>query len=251
MSAVVNSGALDVRCPNCRSGMGRLSFTAHNAASVNIDVCWPCHMIWFDGYESTSLSSDSVVDFFKRIHEAQATGGSANRNIIGLKLGCPRCSSALKHTNDLQKHGRFAYHRCVQGHGRASSFTQFLQEKNFIRSLNPVEIKSLSAKVKQIRCSSCGGPINLEKDTACSHCGSAISVLDHDAVEKALENYHAKAQRKNIDGLAQPEVADAILRPSRPRMSEPYVYEAPAKGGGGMADLVEVGIGILIASIFS
>jgi Zn-finger nucleic acid-binding protein len=94
MSAVVNRGALDVRCPNCRSGMGRLSFTAHNSAAVDIDVCWPCHMIWFDGYESTSLSSDSVVDFFKRIHEAQSAGGSANRNIISLKLGCPRCSSA-------------------------------------------------------------------------------------------------------------------------------------------------------------
>jgi hypothetical protein len=142
-------------------------------------------------------------------------------------------------------------HRCVQGHGRASSFTQFLQEKNFIRSLNAVEIKSLSAKVKQIRCSSCGGPIDLEKDTACSHCGSAISVLDHDAVEKALESYRAKGQRTDAGGVAQTDVADAILRPSRPRKSEPYVYEAPASGGGPMADLVEVGIGILIASIFS
>jgi DNA-directed RNA polymerase subunit RPC12/RpoP len=233
--------------------MGRLSFSAHTGVAVDIDVCWPCHMIWFDGYESTSLSSNSVVEFFKRIHEAQTAGASANRNLISRNLSCPRCSSGLKHTNDLQRHGRFAYHRCVQGHGRASSFTQFLQEKNFIRSLNPVEIKSLSVKVKQIRCSSCGGPIDLEKDTACSHCGSAISVLDHDAVEKALESYQARAQRKNIDGLPQTELADAILRPSRPprpRKSEPYVYEAPAMGGAGMADLVEVGIGILIASIF-
>jgi hypothetical protein len=40
------------------------------------------------------------------------------------------------------------------------------------------------------------------------------------------------------------------MRPPRPRKSKPYVYELPATGGGGMADLVEVGIGILIASIF-
>ncbi len=249
-----------MHCPNCRGAMAPLKLVNHTGTPLEIDVCWPCHMIWFDGYESMALSPNSVVELFRKIHEAQKNNESGARNLISKKLSCGVCSGKLEHTHDLQLHGRFAYHRCGHGHGRASTFTQFLQEKNFVRSLKPWEVRTLSAKVKQIRCSSCGGPIDLEKDTACSHCGSAISVLDHDAVEKALLNYQRTAQQpdfsRNPTGYSLPGESQtgsrtaSTPRPTPPSHIEDYVNSRSANDGV-LRDLVEVGIGVLIASIFS
>ena len=202
-----------MNCPNCRAGMEALVLESHIGVPLTIDACWPCHLLWFDHLESAALSARSIIELFKKIHATQAGksgttvttvtpdsgaypeqggGATTTRNTIGNNLKCPTCTTTLKLTSDIQRNGRFSYHRCQQSHGRATSFTQFLREKNFIRSLNPVEIKSLAVNIKQIRCSSCGGSIHLENDVSCSHCGSAISVLDHNAVEKALEALRAK-----------------------------------------------------------
>ena len=138
---------------------------------VTIDACWPCHVIWFDHFESTSLSPGSVIELFKRIHAVRDVA----RTLVRMQTQCPVCSTPLQNTSDIGKGGRFSYSRCGNCHGRLIAFTQFLREKNFIRSLQPNEIAALSIKVKQIRCSSCGGPINLEDDKACTHCGAAIT----------------------------------------------------------------------------
>ena len=177
-----------MHCPNCNDAMESVAHTSHMGTRVEIDVCGPCHVIWFDSMESASLSPGSVIELFKRIHAAR--GGA--RNTIKTVIGCPLCATTLNSVTDLAKGGRFTYLRCVSGHGRLTSYVQFLREKNFIRSLQPHEIAALSVKIKQIRCSSCGGPISLESDKACTHCGAAISVLDEAAVEKALVALKAK-----------------------------------------------------------
>jgi DNA-directed RNA polymerase subunit RPC12/RpoP len=210
-------------------------------------------MIWFDQYESSALSTESVIELFKQIHKAQKRK-DVTRTLVSNHMRCPSCASALKLTNDLQKSGRFTYHRCANGHGRASSFTQFLQEKHFIRTLTRKEIKTLAVKSKQIRCSSCGASVNLEKDTACTYCGSAISVLDNDAVEKALSSL-AEKQREKPSAEA---IADALLNtpsptPARGRERPPDTTSSSLLGilrspvdDGALADLVDLGIGIVI-----
>jgi len=198
-------------CPSCRSKMDALALESHLGAVVAIDACWPCQLIWFDHLESSSLSAASVIELFKRIHEAQSAPVEAahSRNTVSNNMSCPTCTTALKLTNDIQKNGRFSYHRCHQGHGRATSFTQFLREKNFIRSLNPHEIKKLSVSIKQIRCSSCGASVDLTHDTSCTHCGSAIAVLDHDAVEKALSALQTQ-QAKQLGTTAEQRATLAV-----------------------------------------
>ncbi|MEO8384677.1 MAG: hypothetical protein ABI583_05510, partial [Betaproteobacteria bacterium] len=119
------------------------------------------------------------------------------------------------------------------------------------------EISALSVKVKQIRCSSCGGPINLEKDSACVHCGAAISVLDEVAVEKALVALQAKEmQRKSFDPS---RLGDAIMateanaRRTRALQSLQQVnhnqnaWLGNISTSNGLADLVESGIGAALA----
>jgi Zn-finger nucleic acid-binding protein len=248
-------------CPSCRNEMDVLTFQSHLGTAVSIDACWPCHLIWFDHLESTSLSATSIIELFKRIHEAQSSAANAARNTVSMNMSCPSCTTKLALTNDIQKNGRFSYHRCQQGHGRATSFTQFLREKNFIRSLNAHEIKKLSVTIKQIRCSSCGGSIDLTHDTSCSHCGSAISVLDHDAVEKALVALQAQQAKQLGATTAQQEQLSAAL--ARIRETPAYIdrSQTPMPGSldwlvaggvligaaGTSSDLVDLGIGALAA----
>ncbi len=234
-----------------------VELASHIGTPIEIDVCLPCHVIWFDNMESTSLSPGSVIEMFKRIHAARDDG----RNLLKMVVDCPRCATSLKNTTDLAKGGHFSYSRCANGHGRLISFTQFLREKNFIRSLQPFEISALSIKVKQIRCSSCGGPISLETDKACTHCGSAISVLDEAAVEKALAALHAKeVQRTTPDpALMNESLLSAEASAHRARLLQGVPHKQPGpldwlsttSSSSGLADLVELGIGAALSALLS
>ena len=226
--------------------MEAVSLQTHIGLPVVIDVCWPCHLIWFDHQESTSLSPGSVIDLFKRIHAAR----EAARNLVGMQVACPVCASNLNSTSDLAQGGRFSYHRCPNGHGRLIAFTQFLREKNFIRSLQAHEIKALSVTVKQVRCSSCGAPINIENDPACTHCGAPVAVLDEAAVEKALGALHAReVQRTAWDPARMNDVLTASQSGVRGRQtavsgkSMHDIWVDNVNRSSGLVDLVEIGIG--------
>ena len=41
-----------MRCSNCNSAMERVTLASHMGTPVEIDVCWPCRVIWFDNLES-------------------------------------------------------------------------------------------------------------------------------------------------------------------------------------------------------
>lgn len=239
-----------MHCPSCSGAMEGVALASHSGAVVEVDVCGPCHVIWFDHMESTSLSPGSVIELFKRIHAARDSG----RNPLKIMVACPHCKSSLNSTTDLAKGGRFSYSRCANGHGRLISFSQFLREKNFVRSLQPHEISALSVKVKQIRCSSCGGPINLETDKACTHCGAAISVLDEAAVEKALLSLQAKeVQRTTVDparmseALLAPDTAARRARIHKGLQHSPTDWLNEPRSTDKLTDLVEVGIGAVLA----
>jgi hypothetical protein len=248
-------------CPSCRSAMEALPVESGLGIRLQIDACWACHLFWFDKNESASLSANAVIDLFRRIHEAEMRPAQS-RKILSTYLRCPTCTSGLKLTNDMQRGGRFTYHRCASDHGRASTFTQFLREKNFIRSLSQMEIQSLSATVKQIRCSSCGAPIHLEKDNACGHCGAAIAVLDGKAVEKALDAWSARQkQPPSAERLGDAVIASwetgrppakssgtPPLTPSRNRKLADVLNAPPAASNN--ADLISIGIGVLVDAIF-
>ncbi len=214
---------------------------SHIGTPVEIDVCWPCNMIWFDHLESTSLSAQSVMDFFRRIHNHRAD----SRNIVSLSGRCPTCRERLAATNDVTRAGRFSYIRCPQGHGRLISFVQFLREKNFVRNLTTIELTTLSVNVKQIRCSSCGAGIDIEHDSACRHCGSPVAVLDEQAVAKALAELDAKAEvRRRV-----PDLTSAVPhQPARPDYSDNWALSHSVSPTAGVADLLLTGLAAIIAS---
>jgi hypothetical protein len=234
------------QCPSCHAPFTQTRFANHIGSALDVDICWPCHQIWFDHLESAALSPASVIELFRLIHSHR----NDVRRVVSLGGGCPTCNASLKQSWDVGRGGRFQYYRCVNQHGRLISFMQFLREKNFVRNLNASEIKSLCAKVKQVRCSSCGAGIDIERDQACTHCGSPVSVLDEHAVAKALAEY----DQRQRSPLALVEHDDAKPPPARPyqsisdqdwkRFETAHRNEPDAVG---VADLLLAGVSILVS----
>ena len=179
-------------CPNCRQSMQVHELERRDGGKLSIDLCFPCYAIWFDRWESVQLAPGAVIELFKEIHTHRAEV----RRPLGVQLGCPRCIKSLLITHDLSKTGPFSYYRCPQDHGRLTPFFEFLREKQFVRTLNPAELIRVRAQIKQLMCSGCGAPIDLQTESKCSFCGAPIAVLDADAVDKGMRMW-VEAQRKS------------------------------------------------------
>jgi hypothetical protein len=182
--------------------MARESLERKPVGEVDLDICFDCHGIWFDQYESARLTPGAVLSLFRMIHEHR----DAPRHTVADILRCPACRAKLALTHDIQRTNRIAYYRCPEGHGRFTTFFQFLREKNFVRSLTGAEIDRLKAHVAQVRCSGCGAPVDLGRDSQCTYCRSPISILDAEAVKTTIaELDERERRRKTIDPAAAVE----------------------------------------------
>ena len=218
------------------------------SGTVRVALCFPCAGIWFDHMASVELAPAAVIELFKEIqsHRDDARQPVANR------LNCPRCGDALVSTSDLSKAGRFSYSRCTRGDGRFTPFFQFLREKQFVRSLTPAELQRVRSQVRQICCSQCGAPIDLEHSTECRYCHAPVSFLDPGAVEKALQMWSEAENRSRVGPSAQ-AVGDALQRMQlpHPQSGSPgaqslshLLIDVGAQGSGGGLGLDLVGMGI-------
>lgn len=158
---------------------------AYAAVTSRFEIasCAPCNLFWFDQSSSIRLTPQAVLLLFQYIGQAGAA-----KNSLASSFRCPRCSGALALTHDLQRTTRFTYWRCANDHGQLLTFGQFLAEKNFIRPPSADELAKLRAVVRQVNCSQCGAPIDLQNETVCSHCGAAIAMIDADGVAEALHD---------------------------------------------------------------
>jgi len=210
--------------------------------AVEIDFCFGCHGIWFDHLENLKLAPEAIATVFKEMHRHRDQA----RTPLAGQLACPQCRSTLRQGFDLVRSGRYITHRCESRHGRFSSFASFMIEKGFVRQLTPVEIAGIAAKVGVIHCSSCGAPVDLRREDACSHCRSALSLLDPQAVERALQTY-AHAAAKPAPGSPE-QIADAIValarEQSRVQREQRAQREAPKPAPAGLfaVDLLSVGL---------
>lgn len=190
--------------------MHKRRFERNVHGEVILDLCFHCHGIWFDEFESVQITPGGVVELFRLIHEHRDEQRLPLRDV----LHCPRCDERLLHGLDVSKHGgRFNYHRCLQKHGRFTTFAQLMIEKGFVRQLTATEIDDLASKVGTIRCTGCGAPVDIRHDHACRHCRAPISILDPQAVDKALDRLHQAEEvrsRRDVEMLG-----DAIVMRER------------------------------------
>ena len=194
-------------CPSCRNPMQMHVLPGNHGHTVELDLCFQCQGMWFDAQENLKLTPAAVAELFKLLH---ARRGDA-RHPLANDLDCPRCRGGLTKGFDLVRSGRYITYRCGSGHGRFSPFSSFMVEKGFVRQLTRTEIEDIAKRVAVIHCSSCGAPANIRTDAACTHCRSAFSLLDPQAVEKALEGYAHASKSAGSTAAKVPDVADALI----------------------------------------
>jgi hypothetical protein len=239
-------------------------FDRKPSGKVELDICFACHAIWFDQYESVALTPGAVLELFRLIHKRH----DEPLRPLADALRCPGCRAGLALTHDFQRSTRISYYRCPVAHGRLTTFFQFLREKQFVRELTGAEITQLRATVKQVRCSSCGAPVDLARNAACGYCRAPVSILDADAVKKTLAELDAQERGRKLGdpqaivnglldgrraGLGGPVDPDAALaavlasggkgkgrgRPAATRSAAgPGPTWADGGSGGGFLDLV-------------
>jgi len=163
-----------VECPRCGAGMQEQTLDGHVGRPVVIDVCVPCQSFWFDAHESVQLSPGGTLALFGLIGEHTARRPFSNADLAK----CPRCRARLRLTQDMQRATRFSYLRCPNDHGRLTTFFDFLREKDYIRPLTAEQLQELRQHVQTVNCSNCGASVDVAHHSACSHCGSPLSMLD-------------------------------------------------------------------------
>lgn len=230
------------RCPSCRQPTEIRRFAASDGGTLELDLCFACQGMWFDPQENTRLSAAAVVELFQLLHEHS---GDAHHPLAE-RLQCPRCHKALVKGYDMAQGGRYVTYRCAARHGRFSTFGSFMVEKGFVRHLSKVEIEALAKRVGTINCTNCGGTVDIRNEHACPYCRSAISLLDPEAVDKALARHsRTAAQRTEPAQSASPDrLADALVALERNRAQEERARQREWLEGrrGDRFDLVTAGI---------
>jgi hypothetical protein len=183
------------------------TFDGHLQRPVVIDLCHPCQSLWFDARESISLTPGSTLALFRIIGERMIRRPESPAD----PARCPRCNARLRQTHDMQRTTRFQYLSCPRGHGRFTTFFDFLREKDFVRPLTPHQIAELRRTMHSVNCSNCGAPIDLSKGESCSHCGSPLSMLDLKQAGQLIEQLRTADQRSHqgVDPALPLELARA------------------------------------------
>ncbi|SDM05388.1 Transcription factor zinc-finger [Oryzisolibacter propanilivorax] len=190
--------------------------TASDGGALVLDACFACQGLWFDPWENTRLAPAAVLGLFELLHQRR----HEQHRPVGQRLDCPRCSAALERGYDLAQSGRYVAWRCPQRHGRFSTFGAFMVEKGFVRHLSQLEVEALAQRVGTIACTACGGSVDLRRDAACPWCRSALSLLDPQAVERALQRFGDAARHAQQRGASPDALADALIALERQRARE-------------------------------
>jgi hypothetical protein len=161
--------------------MRRLSLAGHYGRPVEIDLCEPCHLVWFDSVESANLSGPGLLDLITQMAAAQ----SLPHQPLQARLACPRCREPLKPVHNLTRWGRSLQLECPARHGSAQTFAQFLGEKGLVRPLTSADRARLAA-AGPLHCLNCGAPL-AAGDAACGWCTSVPNLIDVARLAQALD----------------------------------------------------------------
>jgi predicted nucleic acid-binding Zn ribbon protein len=162
--------------------MQPLALAGHYGRSVEIDVCAPCHLVWFDTVESARLGGAALLDLIATMAHSQ----TLPHQPLHAQVCCPRCSGGMKTVHNSTRWGRSLQLECRRGHGAYQSFAQFLQEKGLLRPMSRLDRAQMIASQGHIDCVNCGAAIGTG-DEQCAFCQSVPSLLDGARLAHALD----------------------------------------------------------------
>ena len=169
-----------LRCGSCRQPMQRLTLAGHYGQRVELDICAPCHQIWFDAIESARLSGPALLDLLAAMAAAQVEPHHA----LEASVDCPRCRAALRPVHNRTRWGRTTQLECPQRHGTLQSFAQLLAEKGLVRPMAGIDRAAEGDAAPT--CLNCGAGLGTGAAT-CSHCGTQSALFDVARLAHALD----------------------------------------------------------------
>lgn len=169
-------------CGNCGRRMLRLPLSGHYGRSVDLDLCGPCHLVWFDSVESARLTGSAILELLKAMARLQ---GEPHRTLSG-RAGCPRCGGPLKDVHNRSRWGATVQLECRNGHGAWQTFAQFLGEKGLVRPLVSADRARLRAEGAALTCLNCGAPLE-DGHPDCRSCRSVPGVVDLARMARSLD----------------------------------------------------------------
>lgn len=172
-------------CSNCKEPMRKLGLAAHYQRAVEIDVCEPCSLIWFDDTESARLAGPGLADLIRIIHGAMQRPRPLQP--LPLALPCPICTTALKRVSNVSRYGRTAQLECPEKHGAFQSFALFLAEKGYFRPFGWADIKKALESGKRLSCFNCGATLESRPQDACLYCKSPVGLIDPARLAAAID----------------------------------------------------------------
>jgi len=209
---------------------------------LTIDVCHHCQCLWFDDQEFLQMTPGATLQLVASVAEDR----ELTRQPWAAAPRCPRCARPLAETHDLQRSTRFTYYRCPAGDGRFITYYQFLRAKNFVRPLSDEEVRELRARIQQINCANCGGPVNIEREAVCGFCRTPLAIIDPDQVRKTIEHLKAAAEEKRgVDPTLPVSLAMERLRAERAFAESSASSRRPAAVDLFFGDLSDPVIGFL------
>lgn len=178
-----------VHCGNCRQPMQAITFAGHYGRTVEIDLCGPCHLVWFDSMESVRLAGSGALALITAMSAAHAEP----HHTLADDARCPRCDGGLKPVHNVSRWGRTLQLECRRRHGIYQTFAQFLSEKGLIRPLSAADRAVLARRPDGLTCLNCGAPLG-GSDERCSHCDSVAGMVDVARLAAALDPEGATEQ---------------------------------------------------------
>jgi len=177
-----------LRCRNCGDGLQVLALQGHYGRSVEIDLCPPCHLVWFDVVESARLAGPGLLALIGAMAQAQ------RQPHLALKpdLRCLHCTAPVKTVHNRTRWGRSLQLECPQRHGAWQTFGEFLNEKGLLRPASSADRARALAAPGGWHCINCGGGLRAQDET-CSWCGSVPALVDVARLARALDPEGATA----------------------------------------------------------
>jgi hypothetical protein len=187
---------LSLACGNCGQPMAVLQLQGHYGRQVEVDLCAPCHLVWFDPVESARLAGPGLLALIGHMAQAQTLAHTSARP----GMHCPHCRGPLHTVHNRTRWGPSLQQECAAGHGAWQTFGQYLSEKGLLRPMSSADRARAHAGGATPHCINCGGTL-AAADDSCSWCGSTRALVDVARLARALDPEAATAGHP-VHGMA-------------------------------------------------
>lgn len=165
-----------------------LRLSGHYGGTVEIELCAPCHLVWFDVVESARLAGPGLLALIGEMAAAHELAHQPLRR----ELACPHCRATVRTVHNRTRWGRSLQLECPRHHGAWQTFGEFLAEKGLVRPMSSADRARALQRPQGLHCVNCGGAIDAGEPT-CRWCRSVPAVVDVARLAHALDPEGATA----------------------------------------------------------